>query len=298
MPTFNLIGPGRLGKTLARLLVASGDYQLLGIAGGASPEAAREFIGAGEIGTLATLPPADFWLIAVPDGAIADVARQLTAASAIRPGDVVFHCSGAGEAALLAPLQAKGAKMASLHPVFSFADPALAAQTFPGTRCALEGDALACERLEALVRSIGGEPFCLAPGGKAAYHAALCVASNYLVTLSQLALDTAALAGMNEAEALPLLHGLMTQTLANIGRLGPAAALTGPIVRGDAGTVQSHLHALASTEQLSTCYTRLGIATLPLARQHLTDQLYRQMVDTLTSQSATSAGIVLVPPRP
>ncbi|MBE9609122.1 Rossmann-like and DUF2520 domain-containing protein [Chitinilyticum piscinae] len=270
MPTFNLIGPGRLGKTLARLLVASGNYQLLGIAGGAQPDAAREFIGAGEIGTLATLPPADFWLIAVPDGAIADVARQLAAASAIRPGDVVFHCSGAGEAALLAPLQAKGAKMASLHPVFSFADPALAAQTFAGTRCALEGDALACERLEALVRTIGGEPFRLAPGGKAAYHAALCVASNYLVTLSQLALDTAALAGMNEAEALPLLHGLMTQTLANVGRLGPAAALTGPIVRGDAGTVATHRAALGVAPALDDAYCRLGLATVALAGPRLT----------------------------
>ena len=286
----NLIGPGRLGRTLARLCAQSARYRIAGIAGRTQLAEAQAFIGEGAVCALEQLPPAELWLIAVPDAAIAEVAEALVARGGIRPGDVVFHCSGAGSAELLAPLRHHGAQIASLHPVFSFADPALAVRSFAGTPCALEGDEPACQTLEAFAQGLGGAPFRLVPGGKAAYHAALCVASNYLVTLSQLALDTAHLAGMDAAQALPLVHRLMAQTLANVARLGPAAALTGPIARNDAATVSAHLHSLARHPELSQLYRELGHATLPLAEQQNPTQDYTELLALLTTPDAKNKG--------
>ena len=286
----NLIGPGRLGRTLARLCTQTASYRIAGIAGRAHLAEAQAFIGAGEVFPLERLPPADLWLIAVPDGAIAEVAETLTAHGGVRPGNVVFHCSGACTAELLAPLRRHGAHVASLHPVFSFADPTLAAQGFGGTACALEGDEPACLALEAFTQALGGAPFRLTPGGKAAYHAALCVASNYLVTLSQFALETAQLAGMSTAQALPLVHGLMAQTLANVARLGPAAALTGPIARNDATTVSAHLHSLAPHTDLVQLYRELGRATLPLAQRQNPAQTYAELHALLVTADEKNKG--------
>lgn len=190
MKTLNIVGAGRLGKVVARLARDSGRYRVAGVCNRerASTAAAVAFIGAGRACvSLEAMPAADMWLLAVPDGEIAVVAAELARRRDWTRPALVFHASGACEAALLAPLAELGVRCASLHPAFSFADAARALDTFAGTRCALEGEASACAELETLARAIGGEPFRLAPGGKAAYHAALCVASNYLVTLAALA---------------------------------------------------------------------------------------------------------------
>ncbi|WP_284209310.1 DUF2520 domain-containing protein, partial [Chitiniphilus shinanonensis] len=124
--------------------------------------------------------------------------------------------------------------------------------------------ATALPRLEALAQALGGQPFRLAPGGKAAYHAATVVASNYLVTLAALAQQLAAQAGLDTDAASAVLGPLMRQTLDNVLALGPAAALTGPIARGDAQTVARHLAAI-DDPLLEAAYRTLGLATLPLA---------------------------------
>lgn len=283
MPTVNLIGPGRLGRTLGRLIAQSSAFQLLGIHGPEQLDEALAFIGGGiPHENLNTLPPADIWLLGVPDGAISEVAIALAKHGIVAAGSVVAHCSGAASAELLAPLRQQGALTASLHPVYSFADPARAVAGFAGTPCALEGDATACARLEPLVAAVGGHPFRLNPGSKAAYHAALCVASNYLVTLAGLAEDCAALAGLDSAQARPLINGLMQQTLSNIACLGPQAALTGPIVRGDQQTVASHLSALAKQPALLPPYQALGRATLLLAQEQLPDHARQALYKLLS----------------
>ncbi|QLG87150.1 DUF2520 domain-containing protein [Chitinibacter bivalviorum] len=287
MPSLNLIGAGRLGNSLAYLAHASGQYQIAGIysRSEASSIAAREFIGAGNVfENLAQLPPADLWLLAVPDGAIATVASQLAQAGVVNAGAIVFHASGALAADQLAALSPLGAQCASLHPAFSFADPARAVATFAGTLCALEGDAAACEALARLVHAIGGVPFQLQGGkdAKVAYHAALSMAANYLVTLSDLALQTANQAGIAPEIANQLVLGLIRQTLVNVEQLGPAAALTGPIVRGDAATVAQHLAVLPSTHQAS--YRALGEATVVLAGDRLSDAARSALLNTLQSE--------------
>ncbi|WP_174874926.1 Rossmann-like and DUF2520 domain-containing protein [Vogesella oryzae] len=270
MLTINIIGAGRLGKTLAKLAQQSGRYRI-GAVLCRSLTAAQQacaFIGGGEpCDSLQALPAANLTLLAVPDGAIASVAAELAASGGLAAGSVAFHASGVGEAALLAPLAAQGVLCASLHPAFSFAEPARAVQGFAGTRCALEGDAAAFPSLQDFANAIGGVPFALAPGGKAAYHAALSIASNYLVTLHDLASRVAAQAGMTDEVAAAVLGGLMRQTLENTLTLGPQLALTGPIARGDAGTVAKH-RAVLSTQD-DALYCALGQATARLAATRL-----------------------------
>ncbi|MEQ6289125.1 Rossmann-like and DUF2520 domain-containing protein [Vogesella sp. GCM10023246] len=270
MLTLNIIGAGRLGKTLAKLAQRSGQYRIGAVVCRSLPAAqqACAFIGAGQpCASVQALPAANLTLLAVPDGAIASVAAELAASGTLAAGSVAFHASGVGEAALLAPLAAAGVHCASLHPAFSFAEPARAAQGFAGTRCALEGDAAAFPVLRDFAHAIGGVPFDLAPGGKAAYHAALSIASNYLVTLHDLAARVAAQAGMADEVAAAVLGGLMRQTLENTLALGPQAALTGPIARGDAGTVARHRAVLLTADD--ALYCALGRATATLAADRL-----------------------------
>ncbi|QLI80408.1 DUF2520 domain-containing protein [Chitinibacter fontanus] len=272
MKTVNLIGAGRLGKSIAKLLQATGEYCLAGIYSRslASSTAAFEWIAAGEVvAQLGNLPAADLWLIAVPDGAIAGVAAELAELKLIKQGAVVFHASGALGAEQLALLKAQGARVASWHPAFSFADPVRAVSTFANTLCALEGDVHAVAVLNEMTAAIGGRPFVLSSeaGAKVAYHAALSMAANYLVTLSDLALQTTAQAGIAPEVAQQLVCSLMRQTLANVETIGPYAALTGPIVRGDASTVAQHLAVLPAAIALS--YRALGVATVALAGERL-----------------------------
>ncbi|NDV12163.1 Rossmann-like and DUF2520 domain-containing protein [Crenobacter caeni] len=284
--TLNIVGGGRLGTTLGALAHASGRYRVGAVLcrERAHAEAAVALIGDGvPLCELAALPPAALTLIAVPDAAIAPVAAQLAAAGVLPAGAVAFHASGAGEASLLAPLAAQGVHCASLHPAFSFADPARARERFAGTLCAFEGDAAAQAPLYAFARAVGGEPFALAPGGKAAYHAALSVASNYLVSLLDLATRVAAEGGVDAGAAARLVGSLMQQTLDNARALGPVAALTGPIARGDDGTVARHLAVLAGEDAVA--YRTLGRLTLALASAP--DAAQR---DRLTALLADQAG--------
>nr|WP_294865434.1 Rossmann-like and DUF2520 domain-containing protein [uncultured Pseudogulbenkiania sp.] len=284
MARLSIIGAGRLGRTLGRLAHDAG-YAVVDVLCRDAAHAAEAlaFIGAGRAVTeLTQLAPTELYLLAVPDAAIAATAQGLADARVVPPGALVFHASGAGEAGLLAPLTARGVRIGSLHPAFSFAEPALAVAGFGGTLCALEGVECVCAELERLAEALGGRPFRLAPGGKAAYHAALSMASNYLVTLNALALQVADSAGIDAAVASQLVGGLMRQTLDNALVLGPAAALTGPILRGDAGTVARHL-AVIDDALCADAYRAMGRATLRLAGERLEEAARAELASLLDS---------------
>ncbi|AXE28808.1 DUF2520 domain-containing protein [Chromobacterium phragmitis] len=283
MQTLTVVGMGRLGRSLARLAVMSGEYCLLDVMG-RRPQPlreAREFVGAGRlVGEMRQLAAADLYLLAVPDAAIAPCARGLALAGVAPAGSVAFHASGVGDAQLLQPLAEQGVLTASLHPAFSFADPQRAVEGFAGTLCALEGDEEACRRLEGFARALGGRPFRLAPGGKAAYHAGLSVASNFLVVLTAMARQLTAQAGVPPELAQPLLGGLMRQTLDNALELGPYDALTGPILRGDIGTVERHLAVLGDAG-LAAAYRALGRQVVALAGDRLQEPARQRLLALL-----------------
>jgi predicted short-subunit dehydrogenase-like oxidoreductase (DUF2520 family) len=268
LPTLNLIGPGRLGQTLAHCWQRQGLLQIAGLAGRdpVHTEAARAFIGGGEPATLHSLPMADFTLIATPDAAIADTALQLRRQGRDWRGAVVFHCSGALSSDALTPLRAAGAAVASIHPLKSFADPFLAAQTFAGTWCGCEGDADALDRLAPLFDKLGGHRFSIDAAQKTLYHAAAVLACNNLVSLMDAALRSMAAAGVPHDIAWPALRPLIDGTLRNLDQLSTAAALTGPIARGDAATVARQQAATTVLDPtIGDTYRALGTIALQLA---------------------------------
>ncbi len=270
--TLSIIGAGRVGKTLGRLWVDAGSVQVLQIMNRslASSAAAAAFIGQGApIVEGHALEPAALIMIATSDSAIGASATRLAASGVLAPSAVVFHCSGAVGLEALAPVERAGARVARLHALRSFAAPERAMAAFPGTYCGLEGDIDAMRALERLVGACGGRPFPMPAAGAVFYHAAAVLVSNYLVALIEAGLRCSAQAGFARSEASAMLQGLVTSTLDNVFVAGTAAALTGPIARGDAEVVRSQLAALSPTDpQVAEVYRALGSLALDLsARQ-------------------------------
>jgi len=226
--TVGIIGAGRVGSIMAAALADAG-YSIVGIAsrsGGATP---------------AYLAAADLLLLAVPDDALATLVESLP----VRPGQIVAHTSGAHGVAVLAPAVARGAHPLALHPAMTFAGgPADLDRLRKGISFGLTAPADVRPAAEALVRDLGGTPEWIPEERRALYHAALAHGANHLVTLVNDALDRLREAGVTQPERVldPLLHAALDNTL----RLGDAA-LTGPVARGDAGTVRGHVAVLTET---------------------------------------------------
>ena len=263
--TLTVIGPGRVGKTFTRLLDSTGLITVDQVVARTmdSARAATTFIGAGVPTDLnQPLRPAAIFLLAVPDDQLAVACAHVVAQGAIRPGCVVFHCSGARDASELRAAADAGAHVASVHPIRSFADPAAVAASFAGTFCGVEGDPEAIARLVPLLRAIGARDLQLDAATKPLYHAAAVFASNYLVTLMAVARDCYGAAGIPAELALALAEPLARETLDNVFRLGPGAALTGPIARGDEATVTRHLDTLSRADpQSAALYQAMAVLT-------------------------------------
>lgn len=267
--TLSIVGAGRVGKTLARLWVDTGRVQVRQIMNRsiASSQAAAAFIGQGvPVADWQSLEPSDLFMIATHDSALGPCATSLAASGVLAPSTVVFHCSGAVGLEVLAPAGRLGASVARLHALRSFAAPERAAPAFPGTYCGLEGDVEAVLVLEGLVHAGGGHPFRLPAVGAHFYHAAAVLVSNYLVALVEAGLRCSARAGFARSEASAMLQSLMTSTLDNVFEAGTAAALTGPIARGDADVVQHQLAALSGGDPaVAGAYRALGVLALELS---------------------------------
>lgn len=269
-PTLNIIGAGKVGRALGRLFAASGAFVVQDVLtrSQVSAQAAVDFIGAGQVvGSVAAMRPAHTWMLALTDDQIDAAARQLAALAQIG-GAVVFHCSGARSCAELGAARAAGALTASVHPVRSFADPAQVVAQFTGTFCGIEGDERALDLLAPALARIGARTVPIDAAAKTVYHAASVFASNYLVTVMDAALRAYQAAGIPEELARMLAAPLATETLENVLRLGPAAALTGPIARGDMVTVARQQDALDAWDSPSgDLYRALAEATSTLAQR-------------------------------
>ncbi len=268
--TLNLVGAGHVGKVLGRLLAASGACVVQDVLtrSPASARAAVDFIDAGRAcADLAQLRPADIWLLAVNDDQIAPMAAALAQAHEVK-GAVVFHCSGAKASSELQALADKGALVASVHPIRSFADPDAVARDFAGTFCGIEGEAEALALLAPTFEAIGARLVTIDAAAKTVYHAAAVFASNYLTTVLDAALRAYQAAGVPETIARELARPLASETMANVFRLGPAAALTGPVARGDDATVaRQHQALLDWDEATGRLYEALVPLTADLARR-------------------------------
>ena len=266
--TLSIIGCGKLGRTLGRLWHARHGFILRDILNRstASAQQAITFIGGGTAAaSYADLRPADVYLIGVGDDQIAACCLALAVAGKLQPGSIVFHCSGALSSLELQAAVEYGAGVASIHPIRSFADPQQVANHFSGTWCGSEGDDAALAILGPAFSAIGAQLVSIQREQKILYHAAAVFASNYLVTLVDVAQQTYIAAGIPSELALKLIEPLLCESAANALRLGPAAALTGPIARGDLSTVAHHQQALQQQPHLAALYQQLAQATGDLA---------------------------------
>jgi predicted short-subunit dehydrogenase-like oxidoreductase (DUF2520 family) len=272
----NLIGAGRVGQTLGRLLAKDGRYHVQEVLTrrDESAAAAVEFIGAGRaLIQLDDLRPADVWLLAVPDGQIALTAQSLADLPMAGTPALAFHCSGALCASELAPLQAKGWQVASAHCLLSFAQPTLALAQFAGTPCALEGDAVALATLRTLFTRLGAQCFDLAAADKLLYHAGAVFATNFLPVLQDLAEQLWQHAHMPPELAQQMRARLLQNAVNNIVQFGPQGALTGPAARGDTALVSDQAQAVTQWQpQAGDAYRALSA---------LAQQLTRRAVSTL-----------------
>jgi predicted short-subunit dehydrogenase-like oxidoreductase (DUF2520 family) len=172
-------------------------------------------------------------------------------------GQAAVHTSGALGSDVLEPARAAGTAIGSFHPLVAFADLEAGLAALPGAAVALDGDEELVGLLAQLATDVGAQPVRLPPGGKQAYHTAAVLAAGGFVALLDGITEVARGAGLDEAGALAIYAPLIRGSLANAERLGVEAALTGPFVRGDEGTVRAHLGALA----------RLAPGALPLYRE-------------------------------
>ena len=239
-PRVGIVGPGRVGAALAR----------------AFPDAGVDVEG--PVGRGERPARCDAIVLCVPDAEIAGAAEVVTAAAPL-----VGHTSGATP---LSALAHAGVPAFGLHPLQSFAHPGV---TFEGAGAAVAGstpEALAFAT--DLAERLGMTPFEIDDEGRAAYHAAAAVASNFLVTLQAAAEAIAAGAGLGREDARELMLPLVRQTVENIAELGPAAALTGPVARGDEATVEAQRGAVERvTPELLVLFDELVRRTRAVAGQ-------------------------------
>lgn len=269
MKTLNIIGCGHVGKTLARLwsrrkLVEVGAILNRSLASG---RAAVDFLGAGHaVEDYSQFDSADLVMISSCDVSIEACCEKLCQADVLRPGTIVFHCSGSLTSGLLQPATASGAHIASVHPVKSFADPARAVETFSGTFCAIEGDEEARGVVGELLRAVGGVPFSVEAERKTVYHAGTVIVCNYLAALIEAGLRCFQQAGIPRETAMELIGPIVRGTVDNVFTLGTSAALTGPIARGETSVVRVECDALGEwDETIQRVYQSLGQVAVQLS---------------------------------
>jgi predicted short-subunit dehydrogenase-like oxidoreductase (DUF2520 family) len=278
--SFAVIGCGKVGRALAKQLSEAG-YRPVGFSSKSisSARQAAEISGAGERcfeNSWDAAKEADILFITTPDDAIRESCRLIVENKGFSKNAVVLHCSGALASTELSSIKTSktmpDVMIGSMHPLQSFA----ASQTgasgnpFKNIIMAVEGDTLAVEKVRKIAVDLGAKPFTIKTEGKILYHAAAVVASNYLVTLMDLAIKLMASSGVSESEGFEILKPLIKGTLNNIETTGIPDALTGPIARGDLGIVEKHVHAIRSMPEkkageMAEYYSMNGLETIKVA---------------------------------
>jgi predicted short-subunit dehydrogenase-like oxidoreductase (DUF2520 family) len=225
-----IIGAGRAGSLFARALRLAGDEVVVG--------RAREIVEAAP----------ELVLLAVPDRAIDGVVAELRALGFEAAGRDVVLLSGSASVEQLAPLADRGTRLMRVHPLLAI-QPDASPDQLSGVTAAVTGrDAASANAGDAFARRLGMVPFQLADEARGAWHAAAAIASNLPVALLAAARDLAVDAGLDEASALRVMGDLALQSIEAARDDGPEQALTGPASRGDVGTIEAHVEAIARVE--------------------------------------------------
>lgn len=269
MKTLNIIGSGRVGRACGQMWARAQVFEIQDVLTRSLASAGEgiKFIGAGRaVGHLDEMRSADVWMIATRDDAIVTSCATLAATDKITPDDIVFHVSGATPSGDLKPVRARGALIASIHPIKTFTDAQAAVRTFPGTFCSSEGDEEALRVLKPAFEKIGAKVFDIDPKLKPVYHSGGVLACNYLAALIEAALQAHEKAGIPRDASLKALEPMVRETVDAIFANGPAQALTGPISRGDVATVRRQFAEVRGWDPaIGEIYRGLGLIAVSLA---------------------------------
>lgn len=262
-PRLAVVGAGRCGTALATAAAAAG-YPVVAVTS-RTPAHARTLarrVGAAWVPTaVAAVRAADITFLTVPDEAIARVAATVAATGMALRGRGLVHCSGAAGRSALAAARLGGASLGAVHPLQALVD-ARSARGLRGSFFAVDADEELRGPLEELVTAVGGVPFEAPIADRALYHAAAVLAGNAPLALLARAVGLLERAGVDSAVAAAALAALLEGAARNARRLGPRAALTGPVVRDDAATVRRHLEVLAADPATEQLYRRMAVETL------------------------------------
>jgi predicted short-subunit dehydrogenase-like oxidoreductase (DUF2520 family) len=265
MRKLGFIGAGTVGTALAVGLSRKG-YPIVAVSSRSRASAeklARLVTGCQVFGSnQGVADSAELVFVTTPDDAIAAVVSQVK----WHAGQSVVHCSGADSADILEPAQKLGAQVGVFHPLQTFASAQQAIENIPGSTFALEAEEPLLGTLQDMATALGGDWVELKASDKVLYHAAAVIACNYTVTLVKLATDLWQTFNVPTQKATKALLPLLRGTLHNIEAVGIPRCLTGPIARGDVGTIRKHLDALEKTApSLLSTYRELGLQTIPIA---------------------------------
>ena len=264
MLKLGFIGAGTVGTALAVRLNSKG-YRIAAVSSRSQASArnlAQAVNGCRVLNNQAVADTAELIFITTPDYAIAPVVSQVK----WQPGQSVVHCSGADSTDILEPAKKLGAQVGVFHPLQTFAGVRQAIENMPGSTFALEAEEPLLNILKDMATALDGHWVMLKASDKVIYHAAAVIACNYLVTLVKLATDLWQTFSIPPPQATQALLPLLRGTINNIETIGIPQCLTGPIARGDTGTIKKHLDALQkSAPTILSTYRELGLQTIPIA---------------------------------
>ena len=265
MLKLGFIGAGTVGTALAIRLNDKG-YPVVAVSSRSQASAdklAQQINGCRAVNSNQSVADAaELVFITTPDDAIAPVASEIQ----WHAGQSVVHCSGADSTDILEPARKSGAQVGAFHPLQTFASVKQAIDNMPGSTFAIEAEEPLLNSLKEMATALDGHCIELKAGDKVVYHAAAVIACNYLVTLVKLATDLWQTFDVPTQQASQALLPLLRGTIHNIETVGIPQCLTGPIARGDTGTIKKHINALEKVAPavLST-YRELGRQTIPVA---------------------------------
>jgi predicted short-subunit dehydrogenase-like oxidoreductase (DUF2520 family) len=281
----NIIGAGRLGKNIALALSAAQNISSLSVCNRSLDSAQKACLDIGfgfGVERVELLPAAEVTWICCNDDAINDVVNALTQNTCLKPGSFVIHCSGVLNSALLAPLKKQGCFVASIHPLKAFKTNYLAANAFNQVDCVVEGDNIVCDWLGRAFTALGANLIAIQPETKTTYHAAACIASNYLITLAACSDALFLEAGINSQQSRRMLVRLMQGNLNNLQQTeNIGESLTGPLARGDINTILLHLASIENNE-IRQLYQAAALSTLPLTQ--LPDEIKQKIKAVLQNE--------------
>lgn len=251
-PSVTIIGLGRLGNALSLALEKASYTNIESYSKGEKIEQLNDWV-----------------FITTPDSEIVKVVSELALYFKDLNSKQVFHSSGTISSSVLNELKKRGAKTACFHPLASITSKTA---SFDGIYFDIEGEEAAVSKLELLAEDLGAKSIRVSPKEKELLHVSAVIASNYLVTLADIAIQVSGSSTISQKTLMDALLPLMKSSLDNLHELSPSEALTGPIARGDVKTVQRHIQLLDNEEELLNVYKKLGLLTLELIGNDLNDK--------------------------